>query len=390
MKLRALAAAIGMVVILASPGAALSEPGSIEVAPADSKPDDPNGGRWFFARIVPSQTLAISAAVRNNSTGVQTVRMYLRDLDFSADGTPQIKQGPQTDVGGWGQADPSEVQIQPRSSVRVRIRVAVPAEAEPGDHIGAVVAETEGGRQVGVRIYVNVPGQADRAYEIEHKPQGLRWRALPSAEKIAVVLRNTGKTTLPLNVAIGGREADGPVALVSHHRELYTATASLPWYGGPVELAVKTVDRDSGAARLAAASIFVVPWGPIGLLVTGLLLPWFGIRKFRRRPSLLAALHAQTVDLDITTVEESLKRARRTGSIAVFEKLALALHESGEDALDLLLEALEHPDDMRRAELILAAASYGRVALLGNLGKAKLPPDVAAELIDAAQMHRVG
>lgn len=384
--------AIAIVLAFAWSASAQTNPSSIEITPTHSRPDDPNGGRWFWVRVPPSKTRMISATIRNSADVPQSIRVYLRDLDFSVNGTPRIRQGPQREVGSWGPADSTVVEIPAKSSVRIDLSLTPPADVSPGDHLGAVVVESDR-KVIGVRLYVTIPGRSARGFEIDQVTgSGIKHELWPIARPIRVFVRNTEQTTLPIEVEVGGVRAEGSRRLVSRSQEIYEIRLPLPWYGGPVSAPISAVDSETGQTDRAVASMFVIPWGLLAALLTSVVIAWRGSRAFRRRASVIARLHAEVAKAEAEpqreSIERSLKDARRTGSRVALERLALALHDSGDDALELLLEALERPGDNRREELIKAAASYGRVALLANRGTARLSPEVAAELIDAAQKRR--
>lgn len=386
---------------------------SAEVVPANTSPDDPNGGQWFYLELDLGETATFDAHVRNPAEVPQSVTLYLGDLDFSGD-SPVLKEGTQTDVGTWGRAEQDKVLIPPKSQVDARFSITVPRDAEPGDHIGAVVAESQPQAAgqfelvlvAATRLYVTVPGEVRRGLEIESVKRQLNSLLFPSRMTVSAKIRNTGRVRLDLGVKVKESAARGPKVLLSQHSEIYVADIDVPFYGGPISYAVEATDSKSGLVRKVNVTNFAIPWGLLLILAIASLFG-FGVKRWwdsraskmaklqadiRRLETLIAqrptgpqpgdALGAdeEEAEDEAAAILAALKRARRTQSQGSLERLALALHESGNDALDVLLEALEKAGAERRRDLAEAAASYGAAALLANPRMERLPAAIAAEI----------
>lgn len=382
---------------------------SADVVPANTSPDDPNAGQWFYLELSPGNSAAFEAFVRNPADVPQKVKLYLKDLEFSAGGAA-IKEGDQADVGAWGHAEQGEVLVPPKDQLKVIFAITVPSGAEPGDHIGAVVAESQP-QTVGqlsvvtvsaTRLYVTVPGEARRGLEISSVKPAQDSLLFPSRISVTAIIKNTGRIRLDMGVTVGGSEAKGPKVLLSQSNETYIGEARVPFWGGPVNHSVEAEDRRSGLIRRANASTFVIPWGLVLLLGVASMFAWGMKRWWDRRASTLAKLQADIRRLEtliatrpvgplpsavpeeeedeLDAILAALKRARRTGSQPSLERLALALHTSGADALDVLLEALEKADPERRAPLVEAAATYGAASLVSQARMERLAADLAAEI----------
>lgn len=388
-----------------------SEIPSVDVRPAEARPHDPNSGQWFFLELAPGQTGRARARITNPARVPQRIKLSLKDLVFGEDGNPFVKDGEQTDVGAWGRFDQPETTVPAETAIEVEFAITPPLGADPGDHIGAVVAESEPQgsqlkiiKRVATRLYVTIPGEVIRSFRIESVSTELDSSFWPNNLAATIALRNTGRVRLHVGVTAKGLMARGPRVLLSRSVEEYLAGVRVAWWGGPVRFPIEAVDADSGLIRRVNVSKFIVPWGPLLMLVIVSLFGFGMKRWWERRASRLAKLQADIRRLEALVAQRptgplpgiqsdkdeegdevgailaAIKRARRTESQPSLERLALALHESGTDALEVLLEAVEKAGPERRDALIEAAASYGAPALLAQQRMELLPGELAAEI----------
>ena len=143
---------------------------------------------YFSYSVTPGATLLDHAAVHNYSTRPLTLTLYAAKAYNAGDGGFNLETAGRTptDVGAWttlrpkkgtratGKAGavpaPLKVTVAARSTTVVAFRIAVPANATPGDHAGGIVASvaTEGrdahgdlvtvDERVGARVYLRVAG----------------------------------------------------------------------------------------------------------------------------------------------------------------------------------------------------------------------------------------
>lgn len=106
--------------------------------------------------------------------------------------------------GAWLRVTPGRVRVPAHGSAQVALRVDVPADAAPGDHIAAVVVrKAEAGsakaggvqlvQRVGVRVYLTVAGSRTgvapkRAFEL----RGFRWVGSPDRRTFEADVANVG------------------------------------------------------------------------------------------------------------------------------------------------------------------------------------------------------
>lgn len=277
-----------------TPGAARAQ-GEEELPAVTASPVDPgapNGGQWFAVGAGRGETVAVVAQVANPAESPQTVTLYLADLTI---GDEESAVGARdAGVGAWGGFDEPQQLLGANGVVRASFHLTVPDDAEPGDHIGAVVAESgasgaAGGvgvvKRVAARLYVTVPGDADPRVEIESLASHLDRALLPQYVISTFLVRNTGNVRLETEVSVNGRRADGPSTIVSESAEAFEVHTPLSIWGGRKTIDVRVVTRTStgeGPTATTSGDVLVIPWwilvaaflGVVGALT---------VRELRRR-----------------------------------------------------------------------------------------------------------
>jgi hypothetical protein len=333
----------GMVHIPAAYGQTSSqtsaENAGVGIQPLGTSKDDPNGGQWFVKQGAPGDTLAFQARLTNLASVERTVKLYLADLNFSADGTPQIPhtQAESKDIGTWGGGVRSYT-LKANSAENVTFNLTVPDNADPGDHVGVVVIEnppqqTAGQafnivKRVSTRLYVTVPGDAKPALKIESVKVDPDSSFFPREATVRVTLRNTGTIGLRPTVTINGEKAAGPETLLTKSIENFVVTKKVPIWGGPQSYRVDvtslvglTLDRtQAGPVEQVRVSKFYFPYVLlIALAVMALF--FFLIRRWlRNRAGRYAAMRA-----DMKRIERLLADQRNGGNGAPDEDPELAI-----------------------------------------------------------------
>lgn len=406
--LGAAAVLVGVVPALPAQAAPADDVPSVSVIPAERKPGDPNGGQWFVLSLDRGGKGTVLAKVTNTAQVAQRVQLYTRDLAFTDEGTPFVREGEQQDVGSWSTVQRQSLLLGPGESTLQPIEITAPEDAAPGDHLGVLVAETVGRqegyevvRRVATRLYVTVPGGASRAFTITRATPKTDSFWFPDRITTDVTLTNVGRVRLHPTVRVGKHTASGPTLLMSQSSERYTATQPVPWYGGLATLRVNAVE-DTGLTRSVTKRVLVIPWGLLVLVVATALVAWRVLRWWRHRVTQLAALHTNVRRLErmITSLQAptaveharlddddvvhtlllSIKRAQRSGSHEALARLALALHEAEGPALPVLVEALPDAPDDRRSALLNAIASYDAEAVASQVSTHGVPADLLDQL----------
>ena len=212
-----------------SSAGAQQQAGEFSLRPVRSS-DAPARERSYVVRAVAPGTTFDDALEARNLTDRPLDRVgEPGDAAVTPDGS--FAPGATADAeGGWLRVTPGQVRVPAQGSVRVALRVAVPADATPGDHIAAVVvrkAELPSGpgvqvvNQVGVRVYLTVTPSATtapalrRAFEL----RSLRWTGAPAARAFAAEVANVGDLLVE------------PVGSLTIARGDFTTTTDVPVLG---------------------------------------------------------------------------------------------------------------------------------------------------------------
>lgn len=211
-------------------------------------------GYFFFRDVRPGSTLVAKVRVGNVTGRAQEVVLKAQDATTSGTGglsfTP-VEDGP----GLWLAPRIRRVTVAPHASVDVGVRVSVPADARPGDHVAGVVAYSAAAlrrlkqgssarsavslkfiSRLAIPIRVRVPGRLLARVEL----RDVRLRITPSGSAVDVVFANTGNVLIPSSegqVTVG----DGSVALASRRIALTSFAPGseihflVPFRGAPAE-----------------------------------------------------------------------------------------------------------------------------------------------------------
>ncbi|MCW2540158.1 MAG: hypothetical protein JWN95_1883 [Frankiales bacterium] len=298
---------------------AVSKNATFGVQPANAK--KPDARPFFSYAATPGASVIDHVAVRNPGAVPITVALYASDASTAPDGSYNLSLagGRNSGVGSWVRLanGAKSVTVAPRTNVIVALRLTVPANAEPGDHAGGIVAslgseaQTSQGDKVNLdqrvasRIYLRVSGplhpklQLDD-FRVSYHPTGsIGNPARSGLVTMTYLVRNTGNVRLSADQRatvkglIGGtRRADllarlpevlpgSSVQVTAEVRGVLpavriTATAT-------VTPRSENNASDPSLSRVAqSASLWVLPWLAIGLFVLVVLIGL--LRWLRRRP----------------------------------------------------------------------------------------------------------
>ncbi|MFD0368407.1 WxL protein peptidoglycan domain-containing protein [Streptomyces sp. NPDC059071] len=289
--------------------ASAAENGEWAVYPAASR----LGSRpYFYLSADPGTTVTDEVTVANKTATPLTFLLYGADAyNTERDGgfAVRTRQEKQTGAGAWIRPARDRVTVPARSAVTVPYTLTVPADAEPGDHPGAVVAlderiaEGAGGsvalgvqRAVGARVYLRVGGPTVPALSVEDVTLSQDRPLVPgtrtSSAVVSYTLHNRGNVTLSPKVALTAHGLFGrtllsrdldrlPAELLPRQKIRLTArwTGSPQLDRGDVTLTATAKDvRETGRV-----SFLALPWLPLAVLVTGAAGGVLALRQRRRR-----------------------------------------------------------------------------------------------------------
>ncbi|WP_267245060.1 WxL protein peptidoglycan domain-containing protein [Streptomyces sp. PR69] len=260
---------------------------------------------YFYLSADPGAAVSDEVTVANKTAAPLTFRLYAADAYNTArDGgfAVRTRQEKQRGIGAWATPERDRITVPAHGSVTVPYTIAVPDDAEPGDHAGALVALDEriapagdGGRDggpavdvgvqqaVGARVYLRVGGPTVPALAVEDVTLTHDKPLVPGAGESSVLisytLHNSGNVTLNPTVALKAEGLFGrdlldreltkiPAELLPRQKirltERWTDAPQLEW--GEVRLTAAARDvRES-----ATASFFALPWLVVLLLTAAL------------------------------------------------------------------------------------------------------------------------
>lgn len=317
---------VGIALVVAGPAAALSAPVD-PTAPDSSRqtwavvPASPEGpdGRAQLEYVAQPGTAAVDhVAVRNFGTEPLTVDLYAQDAATSRDGAFDLLAGDETarTIGSWIALDADTVTIEPRSAVVVPFTIDIPADAEPGDHAGGIVAvnavdAADGSStqyRVGTRVYTRVAGAVDPALTVERIDGAFEAPLSPfpvGTVPVGATLVNTGNIRLTPEAVVratslfGWWSAEVPLSGIPEILPDAASAASGAFQDvpalGPLWVTVEVPSVTSSGQELVESVrtesvtvvVWAVPWialAAVALLLVAAATAVVNLRRRRRAP----------------------------------------------------------------------------------------------------------
>lgn len=202
---------------LAAPASAEDPaPVSWSVVPADAS--GPDGRVSVDHGIDAGASVEDHFAVRNLGKGEVTFRLSAADGFYNKKGRFDMLPSDQASVaaGTWISLPPT-VTVAPGGTVVVPYTIAVPKDAEPGDHAAGIAASVMSVKQgdgagvgvesrVGFRVMVRVAGDVVPAFAVKnvHADYASSWNPLrPGSVSVSFDVANTGNVRLAVAGAVG-------------------------------------------------------------------------------------------------------------------------------------------------------------------------------------------
>jgi hypothetical protein len=283
--------------------------GTFAVQP--SSQDGPGGRDYFVYTLRPGQVFGDVVGVSNLSDKTLTFAVYPTDAYNTPDaGFALLREEERpVDLGTWVELGATQYTLDPGERVDIPFSLTVPADATPGDHAGAIVAQVvpEAGAdqpdegigfdvrlRIGARIYVRVDGPLSPSLTIERfgleyvtplNPLGT------NSVRVTYVVANTGNTRLQPTASLKVAGLFGLGSTQAPSREI---PELLP--GSSLEIAeiirdVRPLGRLTATLRLQApldgvdversVSTWTIPW--LLVVALALLAAYFVYRFVSRR-----------------------------------------------------------------------------------------------------------
>ena len=195
--------------------------GSIGIRLLDApteRADDPRARQYIVDHLAPGTTINRRVEVSNDTDAPQTIQLYAAAASVDA-GDFRFGDGrAESELTTWTSVEPAVATPRPGGRAVATVRIAVPADASPGERYGVVWAEVasappEGGgvtavNRVGVRIYLSVGPGGEPASNFE--VDTLTARRDPSGQAVvSALVHNTGGRALDMSGSLGLAEGPG-------------------------------------------------------------------------------------------------------------------------------------------------------------------------------------
>lgn len=300
--------------------------GGMSIAPALNPAfPDRNKGWFIYEQVEPGAVIEDVARVINLDSKKATLAVEAVDAGMNEDGGFGLVGSPadNEDIGKWIELSKTEVTLPANKEEIVSFKITVPADAEVGDHIGALaVYQTNpsankttkiGGSQVsistrvGARIYLTIKGDIVRGLKLLKRSMYGRGQVLMFGLKI----KNLGNIRADLRMtakiySIWGlydKKEDIQLGQVFPKKTINIQAAwpgkarpifGLYWASVTIEDAFKGLNPlnsplPSSTPIHTWMATFFIPWTQVGILVLILFLIWFfwQMRKWRQMVALM-------------------------------------------------------------------------------------------------------
>ena len=275
----------------------------------------------FAYTAVPGADIVDYVAVSNYSSAPLSLRIYAGDAFTNQDGGFDLtaSNAKPRDVGTWVTIANPSVTIAARTRAILPFRLAVPANASPGDHVGGIVASLTitnrgtSGDQVTVehrlaeRIYLRVPGALRPSLAVSEVHTSFAGPLNPFGRGEASTsyrITNTGNVRLGAKVAaqfhglLGSTSAGtrSVAELLPGSSQVFTGSGRLlPAFRASTRIAVTPIrlaaDGEAGSAFTVTRGFWTLPWSLLCLLAMAAVTA----AVLRRRPARAAGRHSKPV-----------------------------------------------------------------------------------------------
>ncbi len=372
----------------ASPPRSLGESG-ISVEPAVGV----SVSLWLVYEVDPGRAVADDVIVANGSDIARELDLYPADAHTTSDGAfvAELQQTKPKAVGAWTTLSTSHLSLGPHTRTQVHVDLVVPAQTEPGEYEGSVLAQFVSStdkqiaivHRIGLRIYLTVRGALTETGHVDSVSAGHWWQRGWPGDPVNLETNfvNTGNVHLKLTgkVHAGSRSqplTDGGLyAVVPRGSPLRIATSlsGHPWFGFErIEVDADYTNHSTGHST-GSTYAWYFPWKLVLLvLAIAVMAGYTGNRVWRRlrRPALAVSMDGVTMRM---TVVDPAEHPDGLPSVAEGEQLvvvALRVSNSGDAAFPMVAAELQLIDRGNRAYSADPAAGVA----LEDPGDRDVPP----------------
>lgn len=279
--------------------------------------------------LAPGAVVKDYVRIENLGSEKLTLRLYATDAFSTSSGQFALLPAAEkpTDVGTWVTMSADEVTVKPGADVIVPFEVVVPANAAPGDHVGAVISslvtEQTNGKgekvlvesRIGSRIYLRVQGAVTQQLQVDNLELGWSgsfWSPWDGRLTVSYDVTNTGNVrvtatpqvtvTGPIGLQLGRTAGPalpellpGSTIRVSGDVE---AGEAIPgpelapiFAAGPLRTTL-ALRADATIVATSTASLTAIPWLLLlvaGVVIAGAVTWWWRRRNLQDRIEALVA-----------------------------------------------------------------------------------------------------
>jgi hypothetical protein len=347
---------------------------------------DPRARRSIVDHVKPGTSFSRKFEVTNTTDGPRTISIYAAGADVVGGSFVTADGHTQNELSGWISIDRPSVDLGPGQAAQPRLTISVPPSASAGERYAVVWAELPprkppgGGiavvNRVGLRVYLSVGpgGEPPTDFVIESLTAE---RDAQSHPLVKALVHNTGGRALDLSGVL--RLADGPgglnagpfparlgttLAIGATEPVTVPLDARLP--AGPWQATIEL--RSSETVRTATARITF----PDGANATSAPVAAKPVTKSSGALAYVLGGVGLLALLGILLLVFLLTRRRRRGDEPAVPAPRIPLDDA--------LAELQTATGRRREQLLAAAASYGKSAIMASPALAALPVETAREL----------
>jgi hypothetical protein len=272
--------------------------GNLGILPAYPDPERSLTKSWFLYEIDRGKKKRDAVKIMNSSNETKVVKVYPVDAVNTREGSFALldESSPREGIGKWIKMASETLEIPAKSAKLVPFDVAVPEDAEVGDHLGGIAVQEVNPRntltgtgvnivsRVGVRIYETIPGEIKKDLEISN----FDWKLAPKQKKnwlanifglgkrvlFEANIANTGNVRISTEAKIEVKNIFGWNAVNLNddsHRVLFpkgSQTELLFWekmplagrYSAILTISALAPDGSSLDSRTKEISFWVFPW----------------------------------------------------------------------------------------------------------------------------------